>query len=259
MAVDRNVQLSLHGRKIGLNSAGDLVGNDDIITMADRNRAQRARLVDDFLGTTIPSSWDVQKGSDGAAANFAILAGQPSGLVRATTGAGAGATYAVNGVQLDHGLNWVPNQNGLVFEARVKISAITNAAIFVGLTDQLAALEMPWTLSVTTFTSNQTDGVGFLFDTAATTVTIRLVGVKNDVDAVTVDTSVAFVAATYITLRIEVDVLGNANFFIAGVKVGSIALATTVTIALTPVVAAFARAAASRTVDVDYVIVEQDR
>lgn len=216
-------------------------------------------MFDDFLGKAIGATWGVQKGSDGSAVNFAFLAGT-SGLIKATTGAGAGATYAVNGVQLDHALNYKANQGNLVFETKLKISAITNVAIFCGFTDQLSALEMPMTLSGTTFTTNATDAVGFLFDTNATTDTIRCMGVANDVDATMQDTGLAYVADTFITFRVEVSALGVANFYINGSKVGSAMTgAVTPTVALTPVIAAFAEAAASRDVTVDYILCQQTR
>lgn len=214
---------------------------------------------DDFLGKAITGLWDVQKGSDAATVNFAVSA-NTSGMVRATTGAGAGASMAANGVQLSSGLNWKANQGNLVFEAKVKISTITNINVYVGLTDQLSALEAPVTLSGTTFTTNATDAVGFLFDTNATTDTIRCVGVANDVDATMQDTSLAYVAATYKTFRIELTTSGVATFFIDGVQVGTAMTgAVTPTIALTPVVAGFTESAASATIDVDYILVQQTR
>jgi len=50
---------------------------------------------------------------------------------------------AVNGVQIESGLNYKANAGGLVFEAKVNLSAITAVSLFVGLTDQTAALEAP--------------------------------------------------------------------------------------------------------------------
>lgn len=221
--------------------------------------ASNSTQFDDFIGKTITGAWDVQKGSDGSAANFAISAGN-SGMVRATTGADAGGTMALNGVQLSSALNWKAANGNLVFEAKVKISAITNISIFVGLTDQVAALEAAATLTGTTFTTNATDAIGFLFDTNATTDTIRLVGVANDVDATPQDTGLAYVAATYRTFRIEVTTAGVATFFIDGLQIGTpMTGAVTTSVALSPVVSGFAEAAATRTIDADYIFVQQTR
>lgn len=215
--------------------------------------------MDDFLGKAIGATWDVQKGSDGATANFAFNAAT-SGNVRATTGAGAGASYAANGVQLDHALNWKAANGNLIFETKVKISAITTIALYAGFTDQLSALEMPMTLSAGSLTTNATDAIGFLFDTAATAATYKICGVANDVDATFQDIGVAPTAATFDTLRIEVSTGGVATFFRNGVQVGTpLAGAVTPSIALTPVIACFTRAAGSATVDVDYVLCQQLR
>ena len=219
----------------------------------------RSTQFDDFNGKTISTIWDVQKGSDGACVDFAISAAT-NGMIRATMGAGAGASMAANGVQLCSALNWKAEQGNLVFEAKVKISAITNISVFVGLTDQVAALESPATLSTTTFTTNATDAVGFLFDTAATTDTIRCVGVADGTDASHQDTGLAYVADTYKTFRIEVTTGGVASFYIDGAKVGSaLADAVSADVALTPVIASFTRSAASATIDADYIFVQQDR
>lgn len=219
------------------------------------------RLFDDFLGDTIQTAlWgNPTKGSDGATVDFAFAAGV-NGLLKGTTGAGAGATMAVNGIQIDSQLSYKANSGGLVFECRAKLSAITAVSCFIGLSDQIASLEAPVTLSVVTFTTNATDAVGFLFDTNATTDTIRLVGVANDVDATMQDTSDAWVADTFYTFRIEVTAGGVATFYMNGAKVGTeMAGAVTPTIALTPYVSGFSTAAASRDITLDYILTQSNR
>lgn len=198
------------------------------------------------VGTTNTINWTVTEAASGTVV----------GTIGDTT-----ASMAVSGVQLSRGLNWKANQGNLVLEARVKISAITNIAVFVGFTDQVSALEMPVTLSTTTFTTNATDAVGFLFDTAATTDTIRLVGVANDVDATAQDTSLAYVADTYKTFRIELSAAGVATFYIDGTAVGTAMTgALTATVALTPVIAGFNRTTSGTpTITADYMHVSADR
>lgn len=234
---------------------------------ADRNRvliategvvAGRHRVVehfDDFVGDLITDEWGVNKGSDAATVNFAHLAGV-NGVVRATTGASATGTMAVNGVQLYSALSWKANQGNLSMEARLKISAITNINLFVGFTDQIAALEAPIISagSANTITTNATDAVGFMFDTSMTDDVFWLTGVKNDTDATPQKSTVAPVADTYVRLRIDVGSTGGADFYINGARAGTaMANAVTATVALTPVVAAFTRTAASANVDVDYI------
>lgn len=183
------------------------------------------------IGTTNTVDWTVTDAAGGSIV----------GKVGDTT-----ASMAVSGIQLSRGLCWKANQGGLYMEARVKTGIITNIAYFVGFTDQSAALEMPVSLSVTTFTTNATDACGFLFDTAATTDTIRLVGVATDVDATMQDTSTAPVADTYQIFRVELSTTGVATFYIDGTAVGTTMTgAVTATVALTPVIAAFNRTTAN--------------
>jgi hypothetical protein len=223
------------------------------VWVGQTNGKRYAELFDDFLGDVLQDPWRGAAGSSGATAP-AILTSGTNGRVRLAMGTDAGATMALNGSQLDAGnLNWLPTQGGLVLEAYLVIDVVTDVAVFVGFTDQVSALEMPWTLSGTTFTSNQTDGCGFLFDTAATTDTIRLVGVANDVDATSVNTGLALVAATPRKFRVEVSASGVGRFFIDGTLVGTVTGVTTPTVKLSPVVAGFSRTATTRLLDVDYI------
>lgn len=262
-AIDRTIQTSIHGRRLGLNVSGDLIGSTrsgkpTILGVNSYNPARQVLLMDDFLGPALSTRWTSHKGSDGGCVDWVPVAAA-SGKVNGVTGAGAGATMAVNGIQLDSSLNWYAQNGNLTFEAYVKISAITSVAFFVGFTDQVASLIMPWTLSVVTYTSNQSNGCGFLFDTAATTKTIRCVGVKADTDATPIDTGVAYVADTYKKFRMDIDALGNVEFIVDDVSYGVMLNAFTKTVALSPVLAGFARSAASTTVGCDYVNVSQDR
>lgn len=249
---------SIHGRRLGLSPDGHLVMDGRVRVAGYRDLGARSRIYDHFDGATISGLWGLAHGSDGSAADFAITAAA-GGKVRGTTGAGGTTTMAVNGVQIHSALNWQANKGGLVFSASVAATLITSLALYVGFTDQVAALEMPFTLSAGTLTSNATDGCGFLFDTGATAATVKCVGVANDVDAAVTDTGVALTAATYALFGIEVDTSGNASFWLNGNKVGVLASAVTATIPLTPVVAGFRRTGTLTTIDVDHIAVEQDR
>lgn len=234
---------------MSLKQHGSVVGNiGNVVT-----------LYDDFLGKAIGATWDVQKGSDGSALNFVFNAAA-NGTVRATTGAGA-STMAVNGVQLDHGLNWQANKTNLVFEASIKAAAITNLVLFAGFTNQLSSLQMPvnGSGSANGLTYNAADCVGFLFDTTMTAANWWCAGQAASVPATAINSNAAPVAATYDKLRIEVDVLGNATFFLNSIQIGTMALAVTPTVALTPCIAAFRRTTATTTVDVDFILCQQSR
>jgi hypothetical protein len=218
----------------------------------------KCRLFDDFLGDVLADNWAAVSGTDDVAAD-AVINVQPGGVVRLVCG-DSNTSLAADGSQLHSALNWRADKGNLVFEARVKIDNITDVQLFVGLTDQVAALEMPVTLSGTTYTTVATDAVGFLFDTNATTDTIRLVGVANDVDATHQDSAQAYANATWKRLRIELTAAGAATFYIDGAAIGTqMAGAVTPTVALTPVICCRALAAVTRNIDVDYILVEQNR
>lgn len=258
MALDRNPLVTLHGRRLGLTKDGHMVCDEKFMAMNGNRPADRVVWYDDFLGDAILTPYNFQEGSD-TAATFAIDV-QKNGVARLATAASGTFTMAVNGAQVDLGaLNWYAGNGGLVFEARVKCDAVTTLALFIGFTDQTSALEMPWTGSTVTYTSNQSDGCGFLYDTGFTSATIRAVGVKADTDVTNVDTSVVPVLAVYNKFRVEVDTAGTATYFIDGVKVATIANAVTTTVALVPVIAGFARAASVRNIDIDYWFTAQDR
>jgi hypothetical protein len=242
----------------------DNTGRDDIKLSSTGNpsfaRPPLPCLFDDFLGDVLADEWGAAVGSDTAGATAAINA-QIGGVVRMTTANSTAGTMATNGAQLHSALNWEAENGGLVFEARVKLSAITGVALFVGFTDQVAALEIPIQSagSSETLTSNATDAVGFLFDTAMATDNIWLVGVKNNTDATHQNSGKAPTAATFHTYRIEVDSSGNATFFFDNVQVGTVmAGALTASVALTPVIAAFSNSTA-KNVDVDYIFVQSER
>ncbi len=228
-----------------------------------RNRnTQVVELYDDFVGYEISGYlWQSVIGTDAACLQATVNADQAGGVVRLTTGADAGATMALNGAQVQSHLNWRADKGCLVWEARVAIDAITNVCLFIGLTDQRTALEMPFTLSAgDVLTSNATDAVGVLFDTAADTDKWWLVGVAADVDATKQNSALAPVAGTFETWRIEVNDSGAAKFYRNNTLIGTaMAGAVTPSVLLTPVVAAFSRGAASRNVDIDEILVQAQR
>jgi hypothetical protein len=203
---------------------------------------------DDFEGgsvaysTTVNDGWRSRKGSDAQCVDWTVTeaaGGTVVGVIGDTT-----ASMAVSGVQLDRGLNWKANQGDLVFEAKVKMQQITTIAVFIGLTDQVGALEMPIesAASADTITTNATDAVGFMFDTSMSTDNWWLVGVANNTDATAQNMGSAPVADTYAIFRIELSTAGVATFYYNGTAVGTAMTgAVTATVALTPVIAGFNR------------------
>lgn len=220
------------------------------------------RLFDHFLGDVIKDQWSAAQGSDGQGAIAAIVAGSAKGELILT----AGDSNDINGIScLTSALNWALTNGPLVFEARVKVASIASVAYFIGFSDVLATTtkEETFSLSTITVTAAADDAFGFLFDTAATTDTIRLVGARATtlVTGNGTDTTLAPVADTYKVYRIEVTAAGVANFYIDGTLVGSLGTAalpvTTIATALTPSVYVNSRTTATKTLTLDYVDVNQ--
>lgn len=202
--------------------------------------------------------WLATEGTDSATSNAAILAGGIGGVLRLTTG-DAGTGLAADTEQLTNNTLMFKAANGnLVFEIRVKLSAITTCWAFFGFTDTVAAaLEAPVesAASANTLTTNATDAVGFMFDTRMSTDNWWAVGVANNTDATAQNIGYAPVADTYEILRVEVDTSGGAVFYRNGVKIGTrMSGAVTASVALTPIMAVSKTSvAASMTCDIDYV------
>ncbi len=269
----KRILRSLYGQNVGTVDDFRLMLAQGLITGQFGNQMplpdlNTYALFDDFDGAALLGTWQVNKGSDGACANFAYNGGI-SGTILATTGANAGGTMALNGVQIAAHLNLkgqgagaAASTNNLEFNTRLQLSAITNVQLFLGFTNQVAALQAPviGAGGGNGLTFNANDCVGFLFDTTMTAANYWLVGNKANANAVAQNTAGAPVAATYDQLAVSIDQLGNANFFRNGLQVGvTMANAITPTVPVTPVIVAFSRAAASRTVTVDYIMASMNR
>jgi hypothetical protein len=219
-------------------------------------------LYDDFLGEEIQGTrWQSITGTEVTSLNAVVRADQLNGVVRLFSGSNATQTMAAGGVQMNSRLNWEADKGCLSFEARVSLNSIQNTCVFVGLTDQTSALEMPFTMAAgDALTSNATDAVGVLYDTAADTDVWWMVGVAADVDATKQNSGSAPVLSTFETWRIDINTAGAALFYRNGTLVGSaMSGAVTTSVQLTPVVAIFTRTAANRAVDVDFIRVQQMR
>jgi hypothetical protein len=129
--------------------------------------------IDDFLGAALQGAVAGQVENSGTAA---IVAGVEGGAAGLTTGATDG-----NRVQLTSGLNHKPASGTLRFATRTRQTTdAATRAFFAGWTDTVS-LENPIELSGTTLTANATDAFGVVYDTAATTDILYVVGVKGGV------------------------------------------------------------------------------
>lgn len=249
-----------NGGELNIKSGGTLdVEAGATLNLAGRiSRTTTVELYDDFLGDVLDDAWSGAKGTDAQAVVPTLVAGEEDGVVRLT--AGDTVTVAESISILTHGLNWKAESGNLVGEFRIRMASIANVAVFVGFTDVLATttLEEPFSLSGTTFTSNATDAVGLLFDTAATTDVWNIIGVADGTD--TAATAItAPVADTWETFKIVLSAAGTATVYRNGTLKATIAEAVTPSVALTPVVSVMARTTTTKTVDVDYVHVAKTR
>lgn len=208
---------------------------------------------DDFKGPALDARYVTAKGNDDVAALPALVSGSHLGEVALVSG-NAGTGIAADGVALaGPAAVWEAEEGQISFGVKAKLSAITTVWMFIGFTDTLPSdtLEEPVSLNGTTYTTNATDAVGFLFDTAATTDTLRAVGVKDDTDATHVDTAVAPVADTYAEYKVVIETDGSAKLYFNGTLKATIADAVSPGVDLVPIVAVCARATDSRTLTVD--------
>lgn len=175
-------------------------------------------------------------------------------------------TDATDNDRVDMGgaVAWLPSAGPISFEARVKCDVVTTLGLNVGLSD--AATEASQTqavaLSTITYTATATEGVYWVFDIDATTDVWYGVGSKAGAAVpltnATSPVGTAPVAATYETLRIDLDAAYTASFYQNDVYKGSIPLATTGTTLLCPYISVKNQGAAAHVLDVDYVWIKQD-
>jgi hypothetical protein len=201
------------------------------------------------------AAYHLFKGSDAQAA-LPVIAANALTLVTGDTG----TDFAADGSQLIGDVGYIVSAADVTLEARIKISAITNAMFFFGLTDQLSALEVPAESAASgdTIAANATYAAGFFFDTAMTTGTMWAVSLNFDGGALqfSQDIPSAPTADVYMDLRIDVLAVGTIKFYINGALVtgfyvgGSPPISTSVV--LYPTLAVAARGTASRTLTVDY-------
>jgi hypothetical protein len=213
----------------------------------------------DFLGDALEDELLAGVGS-GTGNAVAISIGK-GGRAEIKTASDDGANSA-NASSLGLGaLNWRADQGGLFMEARIQLDAITAAMFFVGFTDTIGStVELPIFLNGVDIDSDATDACGIIFDTDGTTAQFCHGGVKNNTDTVPAYSGTAPVAATYVTLRVEVSAAGAVQGFVDGVPIGGpVANAVTATVALVPMIVACNRGGAARNVLVDYLLVQGNR
>lgn len=217
-------------------------------------------IFDDFLYSGVfeaYSPWILDK--DGGATDAVIVSGAEGGAVNLASG-----STDNQGVCIVGKAGWIANNGGLTMEAKIKNSAITTTAIFVGFHDAAAVEEPALVDASDAITSAAGDSVvGFVFDTDAATKEWFVFGTIDGGTNATGSGAcgTAPTADVYQTLRVEVDSDGaGAKFYIDGAKVGETTSGTCLaTDTMYPIVVLHNRAAATRTLTCDWVHVGSNR
>ena len=228
-----------------------------------RQQEAMAHFFDDFDADTIPLSttqgsfWAAETANGGVTP--AIVVGA-NGLVNIATTANNLDVTEVYGQKI-----WYPRQ-GLTFEARLNLAAITTINVAFGLVDEASKTDDMTAFFVAagggpTVKTGITDAACFVFDTAMTTA--KWVAATSIAAAAaqggTITSAVAPAGGTFETFRIHIDTLGNATFWRNGLRERTIAAAVTNTAALRPYLAVATRTTAAKKIYVDYVECWQDR
>lgn len=264
---------SLYGQRVGVNNLTDRLqgygyeawnpatpGNK--IILPDPNTVA---MFDDFEGDVVADQLNFTEGTDNTTSDGAISAAL-NGVFLLTPGDSAGSV-AADGAQLNRELNWQARQN-LWFHTRLKLASIASVSCFFGFTDTKSLEQAVYSAgSGNTLTTDATDAVGFMFDTAMTAVNWWAVGVANDVDATAQNLGVAPVADTYATFSIQLTCdpaasnAVSADFYYNGQPIGSkMSAACRYNISMTPCFIIRPKSAvAGKTMSIDYVNVAGNR
>lgn len=225
------------------------------------------RIYEDFYGT-----WAI--GDAGPADLWSTTAGSGTGNAVATTvAASLNGEVTMKSASDDgtHGANcsaftginlaWKANQGGLAMEARLKISDVSEAVMFVGFTDTISTtVELPIFLTTTAIDSDAADACGVGYDVDGTTKQFFHGGVKAGTDTTPVYSGGAPADNTYFVVRVEVSSAGAVQGFINGKAIGDpVKNAVTATVALTPAIVIGNRSANQVTATIDYIWVQQNR
>ncbi len=223
-------------------------------------------LFDDFVGL---NNTDLA-GTPTASGAYGVVPGTGDAVTIATTAGEFGTAKILSGTaDNDHaflvcGINCAGSK-WANFEARIAISSVTDIGFVMGFVDangldNAGAVR----LSGTTFSKAAQQAAVFVFDTDATTDTIRLHGIKSTAfNAEPVNTGLVPTASAFHTYRVALVDDGAstaATFYIDGNVVGRLADVVTRTADIIPVVSVGTRTGASaRNALVDYVKVWQRR
>lgn len=132
-----------------------------------------------------------------------------------------------------------------ICEWRITVTDVSGTALFVGFsnakveTNQKIAIHYPDNV----LTTEAANAVGFVIDADHSTSSIMCCGVKANTDATADDTDIDWADGETKVLRVELDVDGNAAFWVDGNNVGYVANAVTASTLLCATIQAMTRAA----------------
>ena len=223
--------------------------------MATDTSFGEVRLFDDFLGTTYDQFMWTTTANDG---------GDTSAIVEAENGIFEFNNSGTNGhiINMFGAEIWQPNVQGtIVFEARVKLVTSITQGLFIGLSDENDADEMPADLDAGALTLTAVDCVGFLYDSEEGS-NWYIVSQKNSAAGTQTSCAVGPTLATYQTFRITVETNGDCRFFIDGDEITETGAAreaaVTTSVQYCPAIAQLASGTAAD-VHIDYVMVRAGR
>lgn len=206
---------------------------------------------DDFLGDTIASWLNTDTDANGTAALSATAGVHALELGTSTTDN--------EFITLTGGaLNFMANVRLLLFEARLKISAVTETVLEFGWSDALSET------AGLAFSSHDATPVDVASDAAIlawhadtggseSTSYLSCLTVKNGGTPSQSFSTVALEANTYITLGVALNSAGDAGFYINGTYVTTVPTAIRTTVGLTPWVSVKTVDTSAKTLTVDYI------
>ena len=224
--------------------------------------SQKVTFFDDFIGT-ISTPIESTAGSGGGTAAATISAGD-GGRVTLSSSTADGTNAANTSTLTLDTLDWSADQGGLILETRLAINDVSEAALFVGFTDNVMAsiTELPIfkTSGADTIDSDATDACGIGYDIDGTTDEFFHGGVDTDVDTAATHSGSAPTDNTFVTLRVEVTSAGAVRGFINGIAIGAAtSSAITATTAITPCIVISNRSANQVIATIDYIHVQANR
>lgn len=229
--------------------------------------SQKSVLFEDFYGTWAigdagpADTWSTTAGSGTANAVATTVANSVNGEVTLKSASDDGAIAANASTFTGLSLGFKAEKGGLAMEARLKLSDVSEACLFVGFTDAISTtVEMPIFLVAADIDSDATDACGVGYDVDGTTKQFFHGGVKNGTDMAPAYSGGAPTDDTYFTVRVEVSAAGAVTGYINGTAIGAaVANAVTATVALTPAIIVANRSANQVTATIDYIWVQQNR